>query len=76
MLPNNVRHTDISDSPGTGSANSAYWIVNLVDRQVEVYTLPYADGSHSRQDFTPGQDVPVVIDGVEAGRIRIGDILP
>jgi Uma2 family endonuclease len=54
----------------------AYWIVNLVDRQVEVYTLPYAGGYHSRQDFTAGQDVPVVIDGVEAGRIRIADILP
>jgi Uma2 family endonuclease len=59
-----------------GSGISAYWIINLVDRQVEVYTLPYADGYHSRQDFTPGQDVPVVIDGVETGRIRVADILP
>jgi Uma2 family endonuclease len=32
-----------------GSGIPAYWIVNLVDRQVEVYTLPYADGYHSRQ---------------------------
>ena len=52
-----------------GSGIPAYWIVNLVDRQVEVYTLPYPDGYHSRQDFAPGQLLPVVIDGVEVGRI-------
>jgi Uma2 family endonuclease len=59
-----------------GSGIPAYWIVNVVDRQVEVYTLPYADGYHSRQDYTSDQDVPVVIDGVEVGRIRVADILP
>jgi Uma2 family endonuclease len=59
-----------------GSGIPAYWIVNLVDRQVEVYTLPYSDGYHSRQDFAPGQEVLVVIDGVEVGRIRVADLLP
>ena len=59
-----------------GSGIAAYWIVNLVDRQVEVYTLPYPDGYHSRQDFAPGQLLPVVIDGAEVGRIAVTDILP
>jgi Uma2 family endonuclease len=59
-----------------GSGIPAYWIVNLVDRQVEVYTGPYADGFHSRQDFVAGQDVPVVIDGVEVGRIAVAEMLP
>jgi Uma2 family endonuclease len=58
------------------SGIAVYWIVNLVDRQVEVYTLPYPDGYHSRQDFTPGQHLPVVIDGVEVGRIDVADTLP
>jgi Uma2 family endonuclease len=53
-----------------------YWIVNLVDRQVEVYTLPYADGYHARQDFALGQDIPVVVDGLEIARIGVADILP
>jgi Uma2 family endonuclease len=53
-----------------------YWIVNLVDRQVEVYTTAYADGYHSRQDYIPGQEIPVLIEGVEVGRIRVDDILP
>ena len=31
-----------------------YWIVNLVDRQVEVYTQPSNDGYQSREDFGMG----------------------
>jgi Uma2 family endonuclease len=59
-----------------GSGIATYWIVNLVDRHVEVYTLPYADGYHARQDFAPGDEVPVLIDGTETGRIAVADILP
>jgi Uma2 family endonuclease len=59
-----------------GAGIPAFWIVNLVDRQVEVYTLPYADGYHSRQDFTPGQAVPVFIESAEVGRIPLTDMLP
>jgi hypothetical protein len=53
-----------------------YWIVNLVDNQIEVYCQPTPDGYRSRHDFKPGQDVPVVIDGVEVGRIAVSAILP
>jgi Uma2 family endonuclease len=54
----------------------AYWIVNLVDRQVEVYTRPNSDGYGSCQIFVVGEDVPVVIDGELAGLIAVSDILP
>jgi Uma2 family endonuclease len=53
-----------------------YWIVNLVDGHVEVYTDPGPTGYRSRQDFSPGESVPVVIDGHEVGRIAVADILP
>jgi len=53
-----------------------YWIVNLVDRQVEVYTVPSSTGYRSRVDFTAGQEVAVVIDGVETGQIAVTDLLP
>jgi Uma2 family endonuclease len=53
-----------------------YWIVNLVDNQVEVYFDPSPAGYKSRQDFKPGQDVPVVIGGVAVGRIAVATILP
>jgi len=54
----------------------AYWIVNLVDLQVEVYTDPSPGGYQSSQVLTPGQHVPVVIDGSEVNRIAVADILP
>lgn len=53
-----------------------YWIVNLIDSQIEVYTGPGPAGYQGRQDLKPGQDVPVVVDGVEVGRIAVVDILP
>ncbi len=53
-----------------------YWIVNLNDRQVEVYSAPADDGYGSVEVFRPGDAVPVVIAGVEAGRIKVSDLLP
>ena len=53
-----------------------YWIVNLVDRCVEVYTDPSPLGYASRTDFAAGQLVPVVIDGMQCGQIAVDDILP
>jgi Uma2 family endonuclease len=53
-----------------------YWIVNLVDRKLEVYAEPKPDGYASRVDYAAGQDAPVILDGAEIGRIAVADILP
>jgi Uma2 family endonuclease len=53
-----------------------YWIVNLVDRQVEVYTDPAPTGYVATEVFPEGQSVPVVIDGQQLGQIAVSDILP
>jgi Uma2 family endonuclease len=53
-----------------------YWIVNLLDRQVEVYTEPGPTGYVSRLDFASGKQVPVVLDGRQIGQIAVDDILP
>lgn len=53
-----------------------YWIINLVDRQVEVFTRPGPRGYRSTEVFKEGQSVPVVIGGQEVGRIAVADILP
>ncbi len=55
---------------------AVYWIVNLADRVVEVYTGPKAGGYTSRDDYTPGMNVPVVIGGVTVGQIAVDDMLP
>jgi Uma2 family endonuclease len=55
-----------------------YWIVNLKDDQVEVYSDPDRDAGayRSRVDYRPGQDIPVIIDGREVGRIAVAELLP
>jgi Uma2 family endonuclease len=53
-----------------------YWIVNLVDRQVEVYTGPCATGYSRRADFVAGQVIPVLVAGIEVGFVAVSDILP
>ena len=52
------------------------WILNLVDRQVEVYSCPQTDGYATRTDYPSGQHVPVVLDGTPIGQIAVDDLLP
>jgi Uma2 family endonuclease len=53
-----------------------YWIINLVDRQVEVYSDPTPEGYRSSTVFTEVQSVPAVIDGQPLGRVAVADLLP
>jgi Uma2 family endonuclease len=54
-----------------------YWIVNLADRWVEVYTRPLKSGRYrSEKCFLPGQQVPVVIGSRQLRRIAVDEILP
>ena len=57
-----------------------YWIINLVDRQVEVYTSPsgpIADPAYAqRTDYRAGDQVPLILDGVEVARIPVQELLP
>ena len=77
-----VSETTLDRDRGAKSAAYAkglipvYWIVNLVELQVEVYTLPSPGGYASRVDFKPGENVPVVLDGVEIGTIAASSVLP
>lgn len=56
-----------------------YWIINLIDRRVEVYTEPKGGKSPAyrrRTDYSPDAEVPLVIDGDEVGKIRVRELLP
>ena len=59
-----------------GTGVPVYWIINLVDRQVEVYTSPTMEGYDVVRVYKPGEDVPVILDGIEVGRIAVSDVLP
>lgn len=56
-----------------------YWIVNCVDRQIEVYTDPTGPGTvpayRHRQDYLPGSVVPLVLDGVTVGSVAVDEVL-
>jgi hypothetical protein len=57
-----------------------YWIADIPDRWIEVYTLPTGPttpaGYGACAIFRPGDEVPVVLDGVEGGRIAVDEIVP
>ncbi|MBV8312400.1 MAG: Uma2 family endonuclease [Planctomycetaceae bacterium] len=53
-----------------------YWIIILAKGRVEVYTDPSPAGYQSREDFQPGQQVPVTIGGQPLRPIPVADILP
>jgi Uma2 family endonuclease len=52
-----------------------YWIVNLAEGQVEIFSEPGRDGYLSHQVLGRGQDVPVVVAGVETAWIAVSDLL-
>jgi Uma2 family endonuclease len=53
-----------------------YWVVNVPDRQVEVYTRPAGDFYDGLAAYRPGQDVPVALDGHAVGHIPVADLFP
>ena len=52
------------------------WIVNLRDNRLEAYEQPDGSRYTSRRDFSPGDEVPVILDGREVGRIAASEFLP
>ncbi len=56
------------------AAVPTYWIINLVDRQLEVYSDPVRGEYQNQQVLGPDGSVPVVIDGVEIGVVSIRDL--
>lgn len=56
-----------------------YWVVNLIDKRVEVYTKPKGGkkpGYGKVTKYKPGDDMPVMIAGKKRGTIAVSAILP
>jgi len=57
-----------------------YLIINLPERQIEVYTSPTGEAEEpdyqQRQDYGPDDEVPIIIEGREVGRLLAREILP
>ncbi len=62
------------------AAVPVYWIVNLPENRIEVYSDPTGPADEpdyrQRRDYLAGEEVPVVIDGREVGQVLVRDLLP
>lgn len=57
-----------------------YWIVNIPHRRIEVHTEPTGPADtpiyRAIRHYLPGDEIPVVLDGNEVGRVAVADVLP
>jgi Uma2 family endonuclease len=57
-----------------------YWVVNLEDRQIEIYeqpSRPVANPNYASSCvFKSGDSIPLVLDGVAIGTIPVDTLLP
>jgi Uma2 family endonuclease len=57
-----------------------YWIANLPDQRIEVYSDPSGPGEQpdyrQRQEYGPAEAIPLVMEGREIGRLPVRDLLP
>jgi Uma2 family endonuclease len=51
-----------------------YWIVNLLDSRIEVYTLPVEAGYQAVRNYGVDESVPVILDGQEIGTIAMSTL--
>jgi Uma2 family endonuclease len=63
-----------------GGEVALYWIVNLIEKQVEVYSRPSGPsepiGYRHCEVYRPDQEIPFVIAGTAVGPIAVADLLP
>jgi Uma2 family endonuclease len=81
-----VANTSLQDDrtfKGTTYARAGireYWIINLVDFRVEVYTDPsgphIAPAYRRRQDYGIGQSIPLNIGGTAVAAVPVSDLMP
>jgi Uma2 family endonuclease len=57
---------------------AVYWIVNVVDRKVEVYTQPSGPADEpdhaQRQDYGVGDVLPLALDGRHVGEVPVAEL--
>jgi Uma2 family endonuclease len=56
-----------------------YWVVNVIDKVIEVYTQPSGPGEQpsygKRDDYPSGTAVPVVLSGAAVGTITVAEVM-
>jgi Uma2 family endonuclease len=55
---------------------SDYWIVNLIDKQIEVHTDPSGNGYQTIDVYRAGDSIPLMIDGKSFAPLLVDEVLP
>lgn len=57
-----------------------YWIINLEEKQIEVYTFPSGPCDQpdyqQRKDYLASDSIPMILDETQVGLIAVRDLLP
>ncbi len=57
-----------------------YWVVNIPNHRIDVYTVPTGSAEaptyRELRSYGPDDEVPVILDGREVGRISVREVLP
>lgn len=59
-----------------GTGIPTYWLVNLVDRCVEVYPRPSSEGSSSSRVVRPGDTLALTVGSHECAAVPVAALLP
>ncbi|MDY6785753.1 MAG: Uma2 family endonuclease [Cyanobacteriota bacterium] len=74
------RDRDLKKRLYARSGIPVYWIVNLIERQIEVYTQP--SGELDPPDYTQRQNyahstlIPVAIENIKVGKLSVSSLFP
>jgi Uma2 family endonuclease len=52
-----------------------FWLINVVDRKIEVYTRPRGGKYQKMVEHSENQTVPLMLDGVKIADNRVGELL-
>jgi hypothetical protein len=52
-----------------------FWLINVVERKVEVYTRPRAGTYQKNVEYTARQSVPLVLDGSKIADLPVGELI-
>jgi hypothetical protein len=62
-----------------GANIPSYWIVNLVDNVIEVYSEPTANAAkpayQQRQVYTMSESAPIIVAGDVVGEVKVADVI-
>jgi hypothetical protein len=52
-----------------------FWLINLVQRKIEVYTKPRGGKYHQKVEYTEKESVPLVLDRLKVADIPVAELL-